>query len=203
MKKIHLMIAFLAIAGFRSSAQTEKGKAIFGGTFAFDAEKQEGSNQSATSLTILPTIGTFVEKNAAIGIGAGYVYNFVPDESKAKAFIIGPFVRGYKRVSDQFSFFTDFGFAVGFGREENTSAITGPALGPTDYRSSSVAAGISPGFAFFPTKKVAFELSLNGLNYQTRVLKDKNGNRIDGSRTTTYSAGADFFTPQLGIQFHF
>ncbi|WP_244214218.1 hypothetical protein [Pedobacter jejuensis] len=66
---------------------------------------------------------------------------------------------------------------------------------------TSIGVNVAPGFAFFPTKRIGIEVSVNGLGYQNFQAK----NEANGAKVTTNSFGleADTFAPKLGVMFHF
>lgn len=74
MKK--LLLTTLA-AGFciGSYAQTEKGKTIVGGNVSFNTTKIKTQyEQKVSSFTLGPSVGFFVAKNTALGLGLTYSY---------------------------------------------------------------------------------------------------------------------------------
>ncbi|HEY0056847.1 MAG TPA: outer membrane beta-barrel protein [Pedobacter sp.] len=207
MKKI-LLVTVLAVAGLTASAQTEKGRVTLGGTLSYESSKSEADDSyDPSAFTILPTFSYFVANNISLGLGLGYtsskvaklsgVRNGIPTFSKIKtsAVVVYPFGRSYKSLSEQFKFFGELGVPLAFGSTEVNGQDSGG--------STSIGVSLSPGFAFFPTKRVAIELGFNGINYISTTLKDNDGKKIDNSGSSSFSIGADFFAPKLGVQFHF
>jgi opacity protein-like surface antigen len=206
MKKL-LLVTVLSVAGLTASAQTEKGKFTLGGTLSYESSKSEANDSyDPSSLTILPTFSYFVSNNISLGLGLGYTYtkggqsyefDLYGNSSSIRnsAFVVYPYGRGYKNLSEQFKFFGELGIPLAFGSSE----ANGQDLGGT----TSVGFSLSPGFAFFPTKRVAIELGFNGINYNNTTYKDNNGKKINNAGNSSFSIGADFFAPQLGVQFHF
>jgi len=187
MKKL-LLIAAIAVSVFKASAQTEQGNIVLGGTAQYT--ESDGDNHQ---LTITPAIGYFVSNNLSIGTGIGYVQT-KNSLGKSDAFVVSPFGRVYKSLgSEQFKFFGELAVPLAFGNVKNSS---GNKVGET----SSVGVSLSPGFVFFPTKKFGIELGFNGVSYQKTTFKPDNGAKSDNE---TFSIGADFFSPQLGLQFYF
>ena len=69
--------------------------------------------------------------------------------------------------------------------------------------STSVGVALSPGFAYFPTKKIGIEFALNGASFDSYTVKDANDDKIEGAGSEEFSIGTNFFAPRIGIQFHF
>ncbi|KQN33288.1 hypothetical protein ASE92_15905 [Pedobacter sp. Leaf41] len=200
MKK--LLLSVVAVAGlvYGANAQTEKGKVILGGNVGFNSTKVEGAAKSDVSFSIVPSVGYFVDNNFAIGTGVGYNYNKqVSENSLNQAFVVAPFGRYYVGLSDQFKFFGQLSVPMAFGNNKivNDNGDTGAKVAST----TSIGVNIAPGFAFFPTKRIGIEVSVNGLGYNNLNVK----NEITGGEVSSNSFGleANTFAPKLGVQFHF
>lgn len=205
MKKLILSIVTLAAISFSSNAQTEKGKFIVGGTASYQSTKSDADNAKANeSLSLVPNLGYFVSDNFAIGTGLGYNYSKTAVASptgKEEAIIVSPFGRYYMGLSDQFKFFGQVSVPMAFGATNSTDA-NGDVIDKTG-TSTSVGVAVSPGFAYFPTKKIGLEFALTGVSYNSYTVKDANENEIKGAGREDFSFGTNFFTPKIGIQFHF
>jgi outer membrane protein len=199
MKKVLLSLATVVALAFSANAQTEKGKVLFGGTLEVSSFKAEGATKSNVSFTILPTAGFFVSNNFAVGTGIGYTYSKVISNGQTSGVVVSPFARHYVNLSDQFKYFTQLAVPLAFGSEKAVDADgnTGEKLGSF----TSINVNLSPGFAFFPTKKVAIEVSIDGLGYQNYQTKDEE----TGTKATTtrFGLNVDTFMPKLGVAFHF
>ncbi|RZK66431.1 MAG: porin family protein [Pedobacter sp.] len=200
MKK--LLLSVVAVAGlvYGANAQTEKGKVILGGNVGFNSTKVEGAAKSDVSFSIVPSVGYFVDNNFAIGTGVGYNYNKqVSENTLNQAFVVAPFGRYYVGLSDQFKFFGQLSVPMAFGNNKivNDNGDTGAKVAST----TSIGVNIAPGFAFFPTKRIGIEVSVNGLGYNNLNVK----NEITGGEVSSNSFGleANTFAPKLGVQFHF
>ncbi|WP_207534162.1 outer membrane beta-barrel protein [Desertivirga arenae] len=205
MKKLILSIALLSGLAFSSKAQTEKGKIIVGGTASYTSSKSDASGaKAAENLSLVPNIGYFVANNIAVGTGIGYNYSKIAGASSSgqnEAFVVSPFGRYYVNLSEQFKFFGQAAVPMAFGTVKATDA-NGEA-GDKTGTSTSIGVALSPGFAYFPTKKVAIEFSFAGASYNNLTVKDKNDDKIKGAGRETFAVGTSFFTPQIGVQFHF
>ncbi|MCZ4245035.1 outer membrane beta-barrel protein [Pedobacter punctiformis] len=200
MKK--LLLSLVAVAGlvYGANAQTEKGKVILGGNVGFNTSKVDGANKADVSFSIVPSAGYFVANNFAIGTGVGYTYNKeVSRLRQNEAFVVAPFGRYYVGLSDQFKFFGQLSVPMAFGNNKivDANGDTGAKVGST----TSIGVNVAPGFAFFPTKRIGIEVSVNGLGYNNFSIKDE----ATGAKVKTNSFGleADTFAPKLGVMFHF
>ncbi|WP_316823500.1 outer membrane beta-barrel protein [Pedobacter gandavensis] len=213
MKKLLLSLVAVSAFAFAAQAQTEKGKIIVGGNVAFDTHKSDASGaKSNSSFQIVPSVGYFVSDNIAVGTGIGYGYskmngiagpnnNTIVNGIKNTSFVVNPFGRYYANLSESFKFFGQLSVPMAFGTDKAVDAEgnTGAKTGKT----TEIGVALSPGFAFYPTKKIGIEFALNGLNYNTLRKEDTNGDRIKGAGYDEFSFGANFFSPKIGIQFHF
>lgn len=205
MKKLILSItAVIAIISV-STAQTEKGKILLGGTASYQSSKSDADGaKAAENLNLLPNIGYFVADNFAVGTGVGYSYSKADVASVAgqnEAFVVSPFGRYYVPLTEKFKFFGQASVPMAFGTVKATDANgdTGSKTGS----STSIGVAVSPGFAFFPTSKIGIEFAFNGASYNSYKVKDSNDNDVKGAGSEDFSIGTSFFTPQIGVQFHF
>lgn len=205
MKKLLLSIALLGGVIFTSQAQTDKGDFILGGNVSFNTIKTDapGAN-SAYDFSIIPNVGYFVGDNIAVGTGIGYQASRLDEASafgKTEAFVIAPFGRYYTPISNNFKFFGQLSVPMAFG---NVKAIdenldTGSKTGS----STSIGVALSPGLVYFPSNKIGLEFAINGLSYNNYSIEDGDGNDIRESSYDSFSFGADFFAPSLGVHFYF
>ncbi|WP_256011355.1 outer membrane beta-barrel protein [Desertivirga xinjiangensis] len=192
MKKV-LLIAAIAVCSLKVSAQTEQGNIVVGGSVNFSSQKIEVEDDAATSFSIIPKAGYFIQENIALGTGIGFQSGKSFDGDKTNTFIIAPFGRYYKSISEQFKFFGELSVPMAFGRSENEDGDKGPKY-------SAIGVGLSPGFAFFPTKKFGIELSFSGISYRSETVKPEIG---DDMTSNVFNIGADFFNPNIGLLFYF
>ena len=201
MKKLLLSIIAVAGLAFSSNAQTEQGKWVLGGAVSFTSEKAEGADKANTEFSIIPSVGYFVANDISVGVGVGYTSSKDIGFEKTSAFIVSPFGRYYKSIgeSGQFKFFGQVSVPMAFGKVEDVDADGN--VGDEQGKTTVIGVNLAPGFAFFPSKRVAIEFSLNGLTYANQSAEDADGNDLGGS--DTFSFDTNFFTPRVGIQFHF
>ena len=197
MKKV-LFIAAIAFTAFTASAQTEQGNIVLGGTAQFQTQKAKVDGaESRDDFAIVPMIGYFVQQNLAIGTGIGVEQTKFTSGAKSTAVVVEPFARYYKGLgSEQFKFFGQLSVPMTFGNDKNAD---GDKVGGEN----SIGVALSPGFAFFPTKKFGIELGFSGIQFESTVEKDADGDKIDNSGSNRFSIGADFFSPRIGLQFYF
>lgn len=200
MKKILLSLVAVAALTFGAQAQTEKGKIILGGNVGVTSSKTDGATKSDFSFSVVPSVGYFVGNNIAIGTGVGYNYDkSVSGGEQTEAFVVAPFGRYYVNLSEQFKFFGHLSVPMEFGtyKDVNANGDTGAKLGT----STSIGVQLAPGFAFYPTKRIGIEVSVNGLGYANYTTKDEaSGLKV---KTNAFGLDADTFAPKLGVQFHF
>lgn len=217
MKKL-LLTAIAVSFCIGSYAQTEKGKIIVGGTIGIHSNKinSQATTQKATSLNIGPSIGLFVGKNVAVGLGLEYVinknkpYSYTTDfnglpyttktnGNKSKAMGIAPFFRYYWDLHERVKLFGQANTAFYWGKS-NTLIPDGTEIKSVD--NTTVIGNIQPGIAIFPTKRIAIELKvpLLSYNYQKNNYIDPN---MPSIRSNSFSFGSDLTKPILGVNFHF
>jgi opacity protein-like surface antigen len=205
MKKLILSLTAVVAIALSASAQTEKGKFILGGTASYESVKSDAAGaKAAQNLTLVPNVGYFVSNNFALGTGIGYSYSKIGSASPTgqnEAIVVNPFGRYYVGLSDQFKFFGQAAVPLAFGTVKSTDA-SGDA-GAKVGSSTSVGVALSPGFAYFPTKKIGIEFAFRGVSYDSYKVEDANDNEIKGAGSERFSIGTSFFTPQIGVQFHF
>lgn len=169
MKKILLTIIIIASVTI-AKAQTEKGQMYLGGNLGFTSQVFKSpvtNDRNLREFTVAPTIGFFVAKNWSIALSPTYRY------SKDSVTFTSPFggggvsstvskqkylggsidVRYYVNITSQFAFFPQlsggyYGLVGDNTKSGNMSAV-----------------GISPNFAFFPTKNWAINLGFGALQY--------------------------------------
>lgn len=205
MKKLILSLTAVVAIALSANAQTEKGKWILGGTASYQSVKSDADGaKAAQDLSLVPNIGYFVADNFALGTGIGYNFSKIGTASATgqnEAVVVSPFGRYYVGLSDQFKFFGQAAVPLAFGTVKATDA-NGDSGAKTG-SSTSVGVALSPGFAYFPTKKIGIEFAFRGVSYNSYTVEDANDNKIKGAGSESFAIGTSFFTPQIGVQFHF
>lgn len=201
MKKLLLSLVAVSALAFGAQAQTEKGKILLGGGVGFNSTKAEGASKSDINFNIIPSAGYFISDNFAIGTGVGYKYDKQVSNSKLdQSFEVAPFGRYYVGLSDQFKFFGQLSVPMSFGNVKAVDGVTGD-VGDKLGSSTNIGVQLAPGFAFYPTKRVGIEVSVDGLGYNNYTIK----NTATGNKATVDSFGLNASTvaPRLGVMFHF
>ncbi|MET4140395.1 outer membrane beta-barrel protein [Pedobacter sp. UYP1] len=206
MKKLLLSLIAVSALAFTTQAQTEKGKFMLGGNVEFNSTKENGASKSDTKFNIVPSVGYFISDNFAIGTGVGF--GFAKDQknttalpnaaTKTQEFVVAPFARYYKGINESFKFFGELSVPMAFGN--NKATADGDNYTKVS-KYNNVGVALSPGFAFFPSKKFGIEFSVRGISYNNNSLKDNDGNKINGS-DKSFNIGANFFAPKIGVQFY-
>ncbi|KEQ31439.1 outer membrane beta-barrel protein [Pedobacter antarcticus] len=201
MKKLLLSLVAVSALAFTTQAQTEQGKFMIGGNVELNTNKTSGAKKTDFNFAVIPSVGYFVSDNFAVGTGIGYSYAKIYSTTasvKNNAFEVSPFARAYKGISDEFKFFGQLSVPMTFGNtkvgdaEGNNMVKTG--------NNNQVGVALSPGFAFFPSKKIGIEFSVRGISYNDNRLENADGDKVGGSKN--FSVGANFFAPKLGVQFY-
>lgn len=200
MKKLLLSLVAVSALAFSTQAQTEKGKFMLGGNVGFNTSKVDGANKSDLSFKVIPSVGYFVSDNFAIGTGVGYAYNKAVSKSLLnQSFEVAPFGRYYVGLSDQFKFFGQLSVPMAFGNNKalDLDGKSGDKIAST----TEIGAYVSPGFAFFPTKRIGIEFSVTGLGYNNYQVKNEvTGNKVKANSFGLEANAADI---NLGVKFHF
>lgn len=222
-KKLIIAAALCGLA-LGSHAQTEKGNFLLGGSFNFKSEKNSEEYPRTNGFGIGPKIGYFISDNFAIGLGVDYVYSrqkpfveYAQNEGQAiryahsgyreQGLSISPFVRYYVNLNTKFKFFGAFSATASDQRGKSI----GENQNNTYYGTVNKYYGLSlaPGFAFFPTKKLAIEFSTSLLRYQRQtwssyLIGSSNGQVINDQYTANVLYfGLSTIQPSIGINYHF
>lgn len=201
MKKVLLSLIAVAGLAFTTQAQTEKGNFLIGGNVELNTGKNDGAAKSDLNFSVVPSVGYFFSNNFAVGTGVGYEYAksySTLASAQSSAFVVSPYLRGYKGINDQFKFFGQLSVPMAFGNNKLGDA-NGNNMVKTG-SNNSVGVALSPGIAFFPSKKFGIEFSVNGISYNDYNAEDANGNTVGGNKN--FNIGANFFAPKIGVQFY-
>lgn len=224
-KKLIIAAALCGLA-LGSRAQTEKGNFLLGGNYSFNSKKDNAEAPRINSFTIGPKFGYFIGNNLAIGLDASYIYSsrdswvtYTTRQAgpvrefnygfRYHGFNFAPFIRHYIDLNTRFKFFSNLSVSAG----KNTGKYTGEYTGESaenyvKYESRNYGASLSPGFAFFPTKKLAIEFSTYLLNYQRLEYSEKfnipnSTNRYYPQVHHIFQFGLSTIQPSIGINYHF
>ncbi|HET9504883.1 MAG TPA: hypothetical protein VFO93_15170 [Hymenobacter sp.] len=208
---IFLLCATASIAHAQSPIKA--GTVALGGSINYSHSSDEvnsntgyrnGSYSSSYSNNILslsPEASYFVADNISIGLSLNYSIQEISFSSSpnfggtsyrdATSFRIGPFVRYYKMLTDQFGFTG----TLGAGYEHDKQP--GQTNNSVALKSNGFYAALTPGFIFLPIPKLGIGASVGGLGY-TRLNVEPETSTTNGSYTQTNSTfGASFGLAQL------
>lgn len=210
MKRTLLLIAISVIA-FKSQAQTEAGKFMLGGGGLYSSSKTNSNDISNKTWAVIPQAGYFVKNNLAVGAMVGYqVQKYTQQNAlggliemnrmKEGGFTVSPFARYYKNITEQFKFFGQLSVPMYFG-----SSKRGDENG-NDYlklsSNKSIGVSLSPGFAYFPTKKVGIEFSVDGIRYNHNSSTSDLTTPASKTSGNQFDIGANLIAPRIGIFFY-
>lgn len=201
MKKLLLSLVAVSAFVFNTQAQTEQGKYLVGGSAELNTFKNDGASKTNLNFAVIPSVGYFVSDNFAIGTGVGYSYAkgySATASAQTGAFVVSPFARAYKNITEDFKLFGQLSVPMTFATDKVGNA-DGSNMVKTG-NDNNIGVALSPGVAFFPSKKWGIELSINGLSYNDYRVNNNDGRRVGGSEN--FSFGANFFAPKLGVQFY-
>ncbi len=192
MKK--LVLGLFVIAAMSVNAQIEQGSLFFGGSLGFGTTSGSTDNISSGTTTsidnastfrfqLIPQAGYMVTENIGVGLGIGYSLNKTTTPngitggtdpydqiSKSGAFVIAPFARYYKGVSDKFYLFGEFGLPIIMGSTSDLK-LNDDGDGTVDNddvnKYSSFGIDLSLGVDYFVTDNIALEAGINlfGMDY--------------------------------------
>lgn len=236
MKNTTLVICILSFTFSSTYSQIKKGTFQWGGSLGYSKYNQEqvSPNQIFTSVntfwSFLPTVGYFVAETSALGIGLGYdrfdqvwksndrntfiigqprIIGNSENRSERSLFIVKPYYRLHKIVSENFVFFAEFNASYGFGnREQNSNSLTteldsnGSIISQTGSntrfkeKQNTWGLGLNPGIIFFPTKQWGIELNVGLLGYSEIIGEQSNStsNLILQPSLNNLSVGLRYYT---------
>ena len=204
-----LIISILLIA-FTSDVNgqiTDRGNFIIGGTLGFSAANSDieqnisGQNQNvegttSTQLNFAPSIGYFLVRNFAFGIGLDYTFNTITEADGQKELdsdlLFGPFARFYFPVADDMAFFLES--TLGFGSSNSSTTINGA---DQDIATNVFAFGIGPGFTIFSNQAIGIEA---GIKYN---FARSDADFTVNSESVNVLTRTNQFDFSVGLQFYF
>lgn len=177
-------------------AQLQQGTVILGGKIGLSSQKTtypSTPDNKTNTYTFGPRLGYFVEDKFLLGADIQFskTDNTALENRTSNTFRIGPFGRYYVPLANSFLF---YGEASVYYQNQETESGTDPFHGKIGYKGFGTY--VSPGFAFFPARKVSIELQFEGISYNRLREKDL------GSKVSVFSLGTNFFTPSIGLLFH-
>lgn len=196
MKKSQLLLLFIAIP-FAIYGQHNQGSFLIEGGINFIQSNTETIDGSITekgpkesAFTFSPSLGYFITKNIAAGVGFSYssertediqgsfsgngqTYDYT-EELSSSTLAIGPFVRYYLLPFERSGLFLEASFFYGFGDGSDEVSMKNPIpVSPTESVSNFettqditfISTGLTPGLIFYITPKMALQASFGFLGY--------------------------------------
>lgn len=187
---------------------TQKGKWLVGANLGLRTYKNENAGVVGlknTDMTLQPGLSYFIKDNLALGFVVGLASSKLQvagvDDSKKMGLAVAPSVRYYMPISNRFKFYGQLLVPIG---SEKTTLDQGAAV---DVKTQTMGVNLIPGFAFFPSQKISFELNVGSVYlYTAKTGDDKT--TISGvsflgedlySESATFNA---FSKASIGIKFH-
>ena len=203
MKKV-FQVGALALFG-AANAQIAQGTKFITGTVGYQGEKNNNSDVTKDSFSVIPTVGYFVAPNVAIGLGVGYESNskkgnltdvtnntVVDYKNTTSAFVIEPLVRKYWNVSDNFLLFGQLSVPMKFGNDKYEQA--GTEVGKDKFTGFGVV--VKPGIDYIIAPNWTVEATLGEFGYRTSKYKDAES--IDN-----YNFGLNLGSVTFGVKYLF
>lgn len=199
MKKLLLVGALALATVFGANAQDGlEGKWFVGGQLGYKHTKDKVADTSVKTneYTIMPTIGTFISPDVAVGAAVGYTGS-KKDKLKTNNFTIMPLARKYWNVSGGLFFFGQAGLPVTFGDVNNRGGV----VLDDKIKNFGVNVQLSPGFDYIINGKFSIETSFNiltvGYNHE------KEGKRKSDSFGFFANEGSSFGDLMIGFKMIF
>ncbi|MFM6953753.1 MAG: hypothetical protein ACKOWL_02085 [Sphingobacteriaceae bacterium] len=187
---------------------TQKGKWLVGanlGIFSYKHDDAAGTAYKTSTMVFQPAVSYFIQDNLALGlvlgIGSSKDISGGLDYGKSSGLSIAPSVRYYMPISNRFKFFGQLLVPIG---SEKTTLDQGAVV---DVKTQTMGVNLIPGFAFFPSQKISFELNAGSIYLQTfKTGADKytysgvtflGENLFSGDNSFNFNA-----VPTIGIKFH-
>ncbi|MBG8554478.1 outer membrane beta-barrel protein [Hymenobacter guriensis] len=217
MRRSFLFLLLLSSGG-AVQAQISAGTTLLSGAINYSSRKQEATTGAfgtpppptkESQFSFSPTAGYFVADNLALGlmltVSSGqvnrvdydsYTGRYREQEINFHGLAVGPMVRYYKFLGDNFAFYGQ----VGAGYSSSGSEMEGS---PIETSNKGVYAALTPGLVYFPVPKVGLEVTLNGIRYASLKEKTDYGNNNTQEITNTgFDFGLGVEDVNLGISFY-
>lgn len=172
MKKL-LSAAVIVLLTFTARAQEKKSEGLKGSWFVtsqFGYQQTKTGDNTATNLSIIPIVGTFITPSVAVGAGVGIMDIKSETASVTNAntnlLVIEPLVRKYWNIAGNFYFFGQLAAPVITGKEKEA-----------DTKVSQFGVAASGGIDFFVTKNFSVEFSYDLANFTYTNIDPSTGDK--------------------------
>lgn len=229
MKKSILILFFISYNLLAQSdtsySPTAKGRKMISCKFSVSNRTYSRIDSTRSSKTSDPTIniglefGYFVAKNLVVGISSSVsyfenneLYSYLNPNNinspyinkfnrKSLNFGLGMFGNYYIDISKRIKIFVEANASLSLGTTTNKSTINQQNKPTISENITAISASISPGIAFFISKKVAFEINIGNLFFSSSNGKRNNVVFENENRNTNY--GFDFNRFTFGLSYFF
>lgn len=167
MKKLFLVGALALTTLFASAQDGLQGKWFVGGQFGYEHSKIKDGGKS-DNYTILPTIGTFISPDLAVGAALGYAGTKEGD-FKTNQVVIAPLARKYWNISGGLFFFGQASLPVSFGDKNFGELVDKDGktyVGQFDKKAKTLGINVelAPGFDYIINERFSVETSFTVLS---------------------------------------
>jgi hypothetical protein len=207
MKKSFSILLLCATASIaHAQSPIKAGTVALGGSINYSHNGEEVNSSSGSSsytsnsrnntLTLSPELSYFVADNLSVGINANYIIQEASYKNSGSSTTsyrdytslrVGPFVRYYKMLNDQFGFTG----TLGAGYEHDSQP--GVNFNSPDIKANGFYAALTPGIIFLPIPKFGLGASIGGLGYSRLDVKPASGT------PSGYSDVASTFSASFGL----
>lgn len=225
MKKAILLVCGLFVA---VAVQAQDKKMWLSGTLGINSVNPnvDGDTKIST-MTFGPQFGYMINENIAIGLnvglsntkttegfesvgdidGDGFEDGLAYDEKTESQVLVGPFVRYYKMIGDNFGLYGELNIGIGSG----TTSWDGVSFGGNevevdDVKFSTLNVGVGPGFQYWFNDNWSVNAQMGLLGYTSRNDKDgtidENGDTAD-LKSTQFDLNLNFSRVNFAFNFHF
>jgi hypothetical protein len=180
MNKCIILTTVILAFVLTSFSQDYKGKVFLGGTLGWDITNSERNYSDGSytnkqkSFNLEVPVGYFFSNKIVAGLMPFFSTYFYqsehsnPDylnESKERLFGIGPFIRGYGRISDKVDFFLQFEALGAFGKRQTTYYQSNTSYEETEGKTKQLSLGLEPGISLKLSKCMFLDLRVGQLSY--------------------------------------
>ncbi|MCB0848584.1 MAG: porin family protein [Bacteroidetes bacterium] len=200
MKKVFIML--VVIITIASSAHAQKGNIMINGNLGYFAGNQKSGNNTDkhSEFRFIPGAGYYLSDNFMVGLSLGY-YSDVDDpdgklKTKTNGFMIGPFARYYKTLSDIFSLYGQFDFLYISGKTEDIDYFGFSG----EQKMNGCSISVSPHISANVGKGFAINFGFGSLGYNSSTTKSDYG---DKTKDNTFGLDLNGSTLDWGISYTF
>lgn len=224
MKKL-LIASAVALFGL-SNAQIAKGTVYLSGQASFSQESNNNTDGKVTNVTIVPTVGYFVDTNLAVGLGVGFTHDKTSFETTTtplpnitltqegknidNAIIVEPFVRKYWTLGDKLYFFGQLSVPMQFGsgKVEGSATVVDTNVTPNTTTTTSLSEDkakfnsfgvtVKPGLDYFLNKNWTIEATIGEFGYNTKKYDTDGAKSVDN-----FNFGLNLASVTIGVKYVF